>query len=1410
MVNKRINTDFLFETSWEVCNRFGGIHTSVSTKAEQMVSLYGDNYILLGPDILRDDSEHPEFIEDRSLFSHWQNHAAAEGLGIKIGRWKVPGDPIVILVNFSGYINQKDPIFSKFWELYGLDSLSGQWDYIEPALFGYAVGKVIENFVDFVLDPKEKAVAQFHEWLTGMGVLYLKEYKPRVATVFTNHATVLGRTMAVNNRKLYAELETIDPDTEAKKYNVLSKCSLEKLSAQYADCFTSISKIIAHESEKVLDKHPDIITPNGLNEKIMPSVEVYDSMRRENRQKLITFATELLGHSLDENVFMTATSGRYEYKNKGFDLFLKALRELNETKTGTREILAWILVPANHYGPRKDFKKKLAGEHHDEIDAPFVTHYLHYVENDPIIKQIKNSGLTNESGSKVKLIFVPAFLDGHDGIFEMKYFDFLVAQDLTIFPSYYEPWGYTAHESLAFRVPSLTTSLAGFGQWIKEHVKEPGKGLKILNRTDDNEQKVVDEIINYVKNFMQINPGEIRQMGADALGMAQTALWKDLHVNYLDACDMALKKVEERHTYAEPPKATPTKRQYKISRPVVNSPRWKRITVISNLPEKLKKLEDFLHNLWWTWDCQALELFEEIHPQLWLDCERNPIKMLDMVDFDRLRELESNEDFLQKLDSVHQRYQSYMAANNMQKPHIAYFSMEFGLHDSLKIYSGGLGILAGDYLKEASDSSINIVAIGLLYRYGYFRQLLSVLGEQIVSYDPEDFTKIPVQPVRNENGEFKTISIALPGSRLHARIWKVCIGRISLYLLDADFDANQEEDRMITHHLYGGDHENRLKQELLLGMGGIRALQALNIQPDLYHSNEGHSAFSGLERLYHLINEENLTFYEAKEIVRASTLFTTHTPVPAGHDAFTEDMLRKYISHYPGRLKISWDELMALGKANPDDPSEKFNMSFLATHLAQEVNGVSLLHGQVTREMFSNLFKGYLTEELFIGHVTNGVHYPTWTAREFRQLYRLNFGDDFESNQTNLKSWKKIYEVDDDIIWDTKMKLKQRLFKYVKQRFRDNWLKLHENPKHVIEIFDSFQEKILTIGFARRFATYKRANLLFNNPERLADIINNADRPVQFIFAGKAHPHDKAGQDLIKNIVTLSKQPDFIGKILFLQNYDMELARRLVQGVDVWLNTPTRPLEASGTSGEKAVMNGTLHFSVLDGWWVEGYQEDAGWALPKERTYEKQEFQDKLDAETIYNIIENEIAEAYYDRGKDEIPHKWVSFMKNSIANVAPKFTTTRMIHDYRDKFYTKLYARSQKVMENDYHEAKVLAEWKARISKYWYDIEVVATDILSKNSEHYQMGVDYNAEVVMNLGRLKPDEIGVELLITENFYNLIQRHEFNPVRSEGNKTYYQTRISPNKPGTFNYGLRIYPKNGLMPHRQDFGYLRWI
>ncbi len=825
-------------------------------------------------------------------------------------------------------------------------------------------------------------------------------------------------------------------------------------------------------------------------------------------------------------------------------------------------------------------------------------------------------------------------------------------------------------------------------------------------------------------------------------------------------------------------------------------------------------LEEMARNIWWSWNDEAIDMFKKLDPELWSVVGQNPVALLERLSYEKLEALSVDKEVLGKIENIYAKFKAYMSEKpDSSRPSVAYFCMEYGMTHVLKIYSGGLGILAGDYLKEASDCNVDMCGIGFLYRYGYFTQSLSMDGQQIANYEAQNFGSLPIERVNDENGEPIVLDVPYLNYYVHAFVWKVNVGRIPLYLLDTDNELNSQYDRPITHQLYGGDWENRLKQEILLGIGGVLLLKKLGIKKDIYHCNEGHAALCNVQRLCDYV-ESGLTFDEALEVVRASSLYTVHTPVPAGHDYFDEGLFGKYMGGYPQRMGISWQDLMDLGRTNPGDSNERFCMSTFACNTCQEVNGVSWLHGKVSQSMFSGIWKGYFPEENHVGYVTNGVHFPTWCASEWKALYGKYFDKNFMFDQSNPKIWERIYNVPDEEIWNTRVALKNKLINYIRNEFRNSWLKNQGDPSRVVALMDKINPNALLIGFARRFATYKRAHLLFTDLDRLAKIVNNPDYPVQFLFAGKAHPHDGAGQGLIKKIVEISKRPEFLGKIIFLENYDMKLARRLVSGVDIWMNTPTRPLEASGTSGEKALMNGVINFSVLDGWWLEGYREGAGWALTEKRTYQNQEHQDQLDAATIYSILETEILPLYYARNKKGYSEGWIRTIKNSIAQIAPHYTMKRQLDDYFSKFYNKEAKRFHKLVADNYAKAKELAAWKEEVVSKWDDIQIVS---LNKDMElrqgNVESGKDYTITCVVDEKGLN-DAIGIEMVVT---YTNAEGKEYiysvtpmQMVKREGNLFTFQLETSLSNAGSFKVSYRMYPKNPELPHRQDFCYVRWF
>mgnify|MGYP002549147008 FL=1 len=843
-----------------------------------------------------------------------------------------------------------------------------------------------------------------------------------------------------------------------------------------------------------------------------------------------------------------------------------------------------------------------------------------------------------------------------------------------------------------------------------------------------------------------------------------------------------------------------------------NAPVWHDATVNSELPANLKPLAELSKNLWWVWNSEAKALFRDLNPDLWRSTGENPVMVLQQLSTDRIDAISKDKDMIERINAVFADFKAYMAEPmRTDVPSVSYFSMEYGLCNCLKIYSGGLGVLAGDYIKEASDSRVDMTAVGFLYRYGYFTQTLSVDGQQIANYEPQNFNQLPIEQVMDADGHPMVLEVPYPGRIIYSHIWRVNVGRMKLYLLDTDFDLNSEFDRSITHQLYGGDWENRIKQEYLLGIGGVLMLKKLGVKSKLYHCNEGHAALLNLQRLVDYVQDEKLNFNEALELVRASSLYTVHTPVPAGHDYFDEGLFGKYMSEFPAKLGISWADLMNMGRETPNT-NERFSMSVFALNTCQEANGVSWLHGEVSKKMFAGIWKGYSWEESHVGYVTNGVHMPTWAASEWKAFYLEHLGPQVFADQSNPEAWKGIFSVSDEAIWDLRMTLKNKFINFVKRDFKAKWLANQRDPSAVMDILEKINPNALIIGFARRFATYKRAHLLFTDLDRLAKIVNNEKFPVQFVFSGKAHPADGAGQGLIRRIMEISRMPQFLGKIIFLEDYNMVVAKRLVTGVDIWLNTPTRPLEASGTSGEKAEMNGVLNFSVLDGWWYEGYRfdEKAGWALTDKRTFTDQSQQDKLDAATIYSMLENEIIPLYFEKNSKGYSPRWIEYIKNSIGHIAPHFTMKRMIDDYITRFYDPESRRFNALAANNFALAKEIVAWKEKVVAAWDGIKVL--DFQADGPIASSTGQTYNVKAVIDtngLGR----SIGLEFVVyrvKDGEEHLYETKQFTVTKEDNSILTYELHDKIHDAGVFRYGFRLYPTNPNLAHRQDFAYVRWI
>ncbi|HLX12819.1 MAG TPA: alpha-glucan family phosphorylase, partial [Bacteroidota bacterium] len=780
------------------------------------------------------------------------------------------------------------------------------------------------------------------------------------------------------------------------------------------------------------------------------------------------------------------------------------------------------------------------------------------------------------------------------------------------------------------------------------------------------------------------------------------------------------------------------------------------ITVSPTLPKELANLSEMAHNLLWVWDYEIKELFIRLDPDLWEQTNHNPVEMLGKISQDHLTALAHDEAFLAQLDRAFLRYVNYLPTIStwFAKTHpeagdatIAYFSAEFGLTESLQVYSGGLGMLAGDHLKSASDLGLPLVGVGLMYQYGYFRQYLNADGWQQERYNENDFYNLPTELKKDGKGNPILVSVLLAGRELNARIWEVSVGRIRLFLLDANIPDNTPDDRGITAHLYGGDNEMRIQQEILLGIGGYRALKALGISPTVFHANEGHSAFLTLERCRDLMAQYGVSFAEAREATTASMVFTTHTPVPAGNDYFSQSLMEKYFPAYSDSLGLTFDQFLGLGRQNPGNFKEDFCMTVLALRMAGASNGVSKLHGEVSREMWRGVWPNIPPEEIPIGSITNGVHAPSWISGDMGMLYERYLGPGWRENGAH-GVWDRVDHIPDEELWRTHVRRRERLIAFARQRLEEHLEERGLPPSEVAMAKEVLNPSALTIGFGRRFATYKRATLILRNPDRLLKILTNKECPVQIIIAGKAHPKDTPGKELIRQIIHFERSPEIRRRMVFLEDYDMVTARYMVQGVDLWLNTPRRPMEASGTSGMKAAMNGAINVSILDGWWVEGYNRNTGWAIGRGEVYGDEAYQDDVESDALYDLLEKEIVPLYYRRGADDLPRAWTAKMKSSMHALCPEYNTNRMVRQYAEEKYLPAHKRFTALSASKLKGAKALAAWKENLRANWAGIKIL--DVKADASAGFKVGDTFTLHALIDLGKLSPEDVTVEMYFGE------------------------------------------------------------
>ncbi|MEQ8819696.1 MAG: alpha-glucan family phosphorylase [Sumerlaeia bacterium] len=856
------------------------------------------------------------------------------------------------------------------------------------------------------------------------------------------------------------------------------------------------------------------------------------------------------------------------------------------------------------------------------------------------------------------------------------------------------------------------------------------------------------------------------------------------------------------------------------------------LRVLPKLPDAFQGLEDLSKNLFWAWNPSVRALFRNICPGTWRKVDGNPVRFMNNVGQKRLEEASRDQDILNSFNRVMEEYREYMSGANTwfkretkkqgidaSKHLYAYFSAEFGLHESLPIYSGGLGILAGDHLKSASDIGLPFVATGLLYREGYFMQGIDDQGQQQAYYPPLKWKDLPITPALDAAGREIRVHVELPGRTLVVKVWKVQIGRIALHLLDTDIPENSDLDRRLTSRLYGGDQEHRIQQEVLLGIGGVRALRAAGHQPQIFHMNEGHSSFLALERVRELMHEDGLNFRDSVEVVRSTSLFTTHTPVPAGNDAFPPQLIEKYFRPFWENLGISRSEFLALGLDAQPDGAQLFSMTVLALSLSSMANGVSELHGHVSRDMWQHIFPDVPANEVPIDHITNGIHTRTWLSIDMQELLDRYFDEDWRERITDEELWKQIDRVPDEELWAVISKLRSDLRDFVQRRLVQQHSRFGESPDQLKELQKVLDPKTLTIGFARRFATYKRAVLFLRDRDRLARILNNPDRPVQMVFSGKAHPADKPGQAFIKEIVKASEDPIFRNKIVFLENYDMNVCRRMVTGVDVWLNNPRRPLEASGTSGMKVPLNGGTNCSILDGWWREAYRINpkCGFALGEDTHYDDPNLQDEADAESIYRTIEHVIAPMFYHRDAKGVPAEWLQVIRESMKTCAPLYSTNRMVQDYATKFYLKGAERNAKITASGFATAKANADWKEKMRSRWPSIRIQASVESTNGASLQTVRVHDTLSVTahVDLGEISPKDVEVQIFIAslansggEDSYNGVL-----PMSADGQDEHgryvYRGQLKETDSGEYGYTVRVVPKHPSLVHQHEMGLVRW-
>ena len=1389
----------LFEVSWEVCNKVGGIYAVVSSKILEALAAFGENYFLLGPDL----GNNPDFEEtDEPCWQELRQETDRCNLSCRFGRWNIPGRPKVILVGYRDRYDQSQLLFS-LWNRYGVDSISGGWDYVEPVMFSTACGEVIEAACKALHIPADgPALAHFHEWMCGGGLLYLKTNAPYVGTVFTTHATMLGRSMAGSGFDIYKQMHQINPKHEAGAYNITAKCSMETASAREADCFTTVSRITADEAGVFLGRTPDVLTLNGLDLRVIPDYSRDRSLAAASRQRLLEAAGRLLRRQLPEDTRIFLVSGRYEYHNKGIDVFLDALGMVNTALSQSQSnVLALCAVMGGHSGVNADAVSgdpaKLPGQGGFWISS----HHVYNQPNDPILNACQRLGLDNRPENHVQVIFDPAQLDGKDGFLNMRYEEVLAACDLGVFPSWYEPWGYTPQESAAHAVPTVTTDLSGFGMWVRSSQRDKN-GVTIICRRQTSYDETAASLRDVLLHYASLPEEQMQEHRHMVRHVAEGCSWEQFFPYYVQAYGLALDKARQRSSQPAGGSTTLTR---VLAATMSTTPNLHSFTALTSLPPAIGRLRELAHNLWWSWHPECHYLFSALNEEEWERSNHNPIATLEKATRARLIIVAHEQSYLRLYNQTMAAFDAYMAEAPQsfgpltpQQP-LAYFSTEYGLSECLPIYSGGLGVLSGDHLKSASDLNIPLVAVGLLYKNGYFRQIIDKNGDQTPVYPENDFATLPIEQVKDQDGKPREIYLQMPGRRLHVQIWLVRVGRINLYLLDTNLPSNTAEDRKITARLYEADRDIRLRQEILLGRGGVSMLRALDIRPAAYHMNEGHSAFLIFERIRLLMQENGLSFEEAGEVVRGSTLFTTHTPVDAGNERFSLESMEAYFKPYIQTVGISWQTLVNMGRFEGSERNV-FEMTVLALKYSMKANGVSALHGVVSRHMWQEGWQGVPVAEIPIFSVTNGIHVPSYAGPAMRPLLQKHLGEGWQELTPDDPKWTRIADIPDADLWTARQTQKKHLLEAIRSSLPEFFKKFAIPYEKQQEMTARLTPETLVIGFARRFAPYKRATLLFADVDRLARILEKSGQPVIFVFAGKAHPADGQGIGLIRELFQHMLSPRFFGKIFFIEDYSLAVSRLMVQGCDVWLNNPRRPYEACGTSGQKVAVNGGLNLSVADGWWCEGYNGTNGWTIgplvakgslgPEQSDYD--------DAASLYSLLEDKVVPLYFERDADNRPHNWLLRVRKAMQTLIAQYSSHRMLRDYLSDYYIPAATSHQEIRSNHYALARHLTHWKQDVNVRFGSVQMDTIRIEGIKEDSLLDGQSLHVAVTVHPGSMKLDELLVQLVAGpgdgSTFTETPDVVEMQPESEgvDGTMTFVCT-YTPSRSGIHVYGVRVMP-----------------